>query len=110
MKERTIATRKIMERLRQDESMHQFDASSDVLSDDLDSDDDDDEDLSPGDAPDNAKPGLGGNSKPRRGNNRPHGPVINKRVYGNMMGDAEDDSGSLDSDSDLILDGDGGAA
>ena len=27
-----------------------------------------------------------------------------------MMGDAEDDSGSLDSDSDLILDGDGGAA
>ena len=25
MKERTIATRKIMERLRQDESMHQFD-------------------------------------------------------------------------------------
>ena len=27
-----------------------------------------------------------------------------------MMGDAEDDSGSLDSDSDLILDGDAGAA
>ena len=33
-----------------------------------------------------------------------------RRVYGNMMGDAEDDSGSLDSDSDLILDGDAGAA
>ena len=32
-----------------------------------------------------------------------------RRVYGNMMGDAEDDSGSLDSDSDLILDGDAGA-
>ena len=28
MKERTIATRKIMERLRQDESMHQFDGKS----------------------------------------------------------------------------------
>ena len=35
---------------------------------------------------------------------------FHRRVYGNMMGDAEDDSGSLDSDSDLILDGDGGAA
>ena len=56
-----------------------FSASSDVLSDDLDSDDDDDEDLSPGgDGPDIAKPGPGGNSKPRRGNSRPHGPVINK--------------------------------
>ena len=33
-----------------------------------------------------------------------------RRVYGNMMGDADDDSGSLDSDSDLILDGDAGAA
>ena len=58
--------------------MHFFLASSDVLSDDLDSDDDDDEDLSPGDAPDIAKPGHSGNSKPRRGNSRPHGPVINK--------------------------------
>ena len=32
-----------------------------------------------------------------------------RRVFGSMMGGTEDDSGSLDSDSDLILDGEAGA-
>lgn len=94
MKERHIATKKIMERMHQDESMHQFDgnirlansvfviimlaivtASSDVLSDDLDSDDE--EDISPG-ARQRGMANTGNNAiiKPR--NNRPHGPNANK--------------------------------
>ena len=32
-----------------------------------------------------------------------------RRVFGSMMGEGEDDSGSLDSDSDLILDGENAA-
>merc|ERR1719422_2173916 len=41
------------------------------------------------------------------GKRRPNGPAVNRRVFGNMMGgnNPEDDEGSLDSDSDLILDG-----
>lgn len=57
-------------------------ASSDVLSDDLDSDEDED-DLSPGADVMAGSNALGPNAtgaKPRnqRGNNRPHGPVVNK--------------------------------
>lgn len=97
MKERHIATKKFLERMRQDESMQQFDgsshppipltdipnyitiaASSDVLSDDLDSDDDDD--LSPDVGEDNV--GLGADASKHRQQqqrgNRPPGPVINK--------------------------------
>jgi len=102
-----MATKKILERMRQDESMQQFDASSDVLSDDLDSDEDDD-DLSPdAEGHDATNPAAVAKATHRR--NRPHGPVVNKRVFGSMMGGTEDDSGSLDSDSDLILDGEAGA-
>jgi len=113
MKERHIANKKFLERMRQDESMQQFDASSDVLSDDLDSDDDDD--LSAGAEGDldghggGGAPGAVAGKGPRQRSNRPHGPVVNKRVFGSMMGEGEDDSGSLDSDSDLILDGENAA-
>jgi hypothetical protein len=35
--------------------------------------------------------------------------LFHRRVFGSMMGEGEDDSGSLDSDSDLILDGENAA-
>ena len=56
-------------------------ASSDVLSDDLDSDDDDD--LSPVEGLDEARPGNKSRGQARgingvNGANRPNGPVVNK--------------------------------
>ena len=35
--------------------------------------------------------------------------LFHRRVFGSVMGEGEDDSGSLDSDSDLILDGENAA-
>lgn len=100
MEERHLATKKILERMRQDETLRSFEGSSDLVSDgdELDSDEDDD-DMSP----DGEVPGMpGGVPHPRPRKSRANG---NRRVFGNMMGGGDEDSGSLDSDSDLILDG-----
>jgi len=106
MEERQMATKKILERMKQDETLRSFEeGSNEMLSDDLDTDDD--EALSPGEG------GLEGENvnpedtdikgKSARAN-RPSGPVSTRRVYGSMAGPEDQDS--LDSDSDMLLDGD----
>ena len=105
MEERQMATRKILERMKHDEGLRSFEGSSDLVSDgdDMDSDEDED-DLSPDGAFGTGS--MAGSGSMRKGI-RPNGPVVNRRVFGNMMG-GDNDSGSLDSDSDLILDGEAG--
>jgi len=111
MEERQVATRKILEKMKQDENLRSFEGSSGVLSDgdELDDTDDDDEALSPIEG-DDMIPNEDGQSpqkpaKSARGN-RPSGPTNTRRVYGNMTGFEDEDS--LDSDSDMLLDGDTG--
>lgn len=111
--ERELATRRILERMRQEESGMKprggtgvgdegldSDLSTDQDSDDDDEDDDDEDDLSI----ENEKKGPVA-IKTKRHNGRPNGPGSQRRVMGTMLGEDEDDSASLDSDSDLILDG-----
>ena len=99
--------------MKQDENLRSFEGSSGVLSDgdDLDdTDDEDDEVLSPIEGDDMIPNEAGQNpqktAKSARGN-RPSGPTNTRRVYGNMTG-FDDDDDSLDSDSDMLLDGDTG--
>ena len=102
MEERQMATKKILEKMKQDESHRSFEGSSGVHSDgdDLDDTEDDDDAASnlDGETAPAAKPG-----KSAKGG-RPSGPGQSRRVYGNMTGLEDDDS--LDSDSDMLLDGD----
>eukprot|EP00090_Calanus_glacialis_P001691 TRINITY_DN11217_c0_g1_i1.p1 TRINITY_DN11217_c0_g1~~TRINITY_DN11217_c0_g1_i1.p1 ORF type:complete len:435 (+),score=171.25 TRINITY_DN11217_c0_g1_i1:48-1352(+) len=112
MEERQVATRKILEKMKQDENLRSFEGSSGVLSDGEeldDTDDDDDEALSPIDGDDMIPNEDGQNpqkpAKSARGS-RPSGPTNTRRVYGNMTGLEDEDS--LDSDSDMLLDGDTG--
>jgi len=111
MEERQVATRKILEKMKQDENLRSFEGSSGVLSDgdELDDTDEDDDALSNvggddmisnDDAQSPQKP-----AKSARGS-RPSGPTNTRRVYGNMTGLEDEDS--LDSDSDMLLDGDTG--
>ena len=107
-----VATRKILEKMKQDENLRSFEGSSGVLSDgdELDdTDDDDDEALSPIEGDDMIPNEEGQNpqkpAKSARGS-RPSGPTNTRRVYGNMTGFEDEDS--LDSDSDMLLDGDTG--
>eukprot|EP00095_Tigriopus_kingsejongensis_P010498 maker-scaffold436_size171858-snap-gene-0.33 protein:Tk10498 transcript:maker-scaffold436_size171858-snap-gene-0.33-mRNA-1 annotation:"clusterin-associated protein 1 isoform x1" len=100
--ERELSTRRILERMREEEGgMGPSGGMESDLSSDQDSDEDEDEDeddLSIA----NDKPVL----KSKKLNGRPNnGPGSQRRVMGTMLGE-DDDSGSLDSDSDLILDGD----
>jgi len=97
MEERQMATKKILEKMKQDENLRSFEGSSGPLSDDLEDSDDDDDGLSQGETG-----VVDQKAKSARGN-RPHGGT--RRVYGNMAGLDEDDD-SLDSDSDMLLDGD----
>lgn len=113
MEERQLATKKILERMKNDDSIRSLEGSSDLVSDgdDIDSDDEDDE-LSPPSAVNaKEKPATSQRvpNKNRRTTNVPNG---NRRVFGSMTGapGAEEDSGSLDSDSDLILDGENAAS
>ena len=96
--------------MKQDENLRSFEGSSGVLSDGDDLDDTDDDDaLSPVEGDDMMPNEDGQNpdkpTKSARGN-RPSGPTNARRVYGNMTG--FDDEDSLDSDSDMLLDGDTG--
>ena len=97
--------------MKQDENLRSFEGSSGVLSDGDELDDSDEEE-------DDALSGVEGDGMPNedgvapekpaksaRGN-RPSGPTNSRRVYGNMTG--FDDEDSLDSDSDMLLDGDTG--
>ena len=108
MEERQAATKKILEKMKQDESHRSFEGSSGVHSDGDDLDDTDDED----DASNLGVDGAIGEAmnettaKPAKSAKglRPSGPGQSRRVYGNMTGLEDDDS--LDSDSDMLLDGD----
>jgi hypothetical protein len=107
-----VATKKILEKMKQDENLRSFEGSSGVLSDgdELDdTDDDDDEALSPIDGdemiPNEDVQNPQKPAKSARGS-RPSGPTNTRRVYGNMTGFEDEDS--LDSDSDMLLDGDTG--
>ena len=120
MEEKQAATKKLLEKMKQDESHRSFEGSSGVHSDGEDLDDTDD------DAGSNLgeMPAMDGVKIPGK-SARPSGPKqtrwsyfyfnrtisydeqiiwIYRRVYGNMTGLEDDDS--LDSDSDMLLDGD----
>ena len=105
-----VATRKILEKMKQDENLRSFEGSSGVVSDGDELDDtDDDEDLSPVEGDDMILNEEGQNTqKPAKSakGSRPSGPTNTRRVYGNMTGFEDEDS--LDSDSDMLLDGDTG--
>lgn len=100
MEERQSATRKILEKMKQDENLRSFEGSSGPLSDDLE-DSEEEEALSQGETQGDGGLGLGQSRKSSRGS-RPMGG--SRRVYGNMNGLEDEDS--LDSDSDMLLDGD----
>ena len=110
MEERQMATRKILERMKHDETLRSFEGSSDIASDGDDIDSDDDDDMSPDGA-------FGGSMLVESGSRsnriqsqkvrRPNGPAVNRRIFGNMLGDGND-SASIDSDSDIILDAENG--
>ena len=96
--------------MKHDENLRSFEGSSDVLSDgELDTDDDEDEALSNIGGDDMISNDEGQSpqkpTKSARGG-RPSGPTNTRRVYGNMTGFEDEDS--LDSDSDMLLDGDTG--
>ena len=103
MEERQMATRKILEKMKQDESHRSFEGSSGVHSDGDDLDDTDDDDAASNLGIDQ---GMESTTKPAKSAKgaRPSGPGQTRRVYGNMTGLEDDDS--LDSDSDMLLDGD----
>ena len=108
MEERQAATKKILEKMKHDESHRSFEGSSGVQSDGDDLDDTEDEDDASNLGVDEA---LGDTmnettAKPAKSakGSRPSGPGQSRRVYGNMTGLEDDDS--LDSDSDMLLDGD----
>ena len=98
-----MATRKILEKMKQDESHRSFEGSSGVHSDGDDLDDTDDDDAASNLGIDQ---GMESTTKPAKSAKgaRPSGPGQTRRVYGNMTGLEDDDS--LDSDSDMLLDGD----
>ena len=100
MEERQQATKKILEKMKQDESHRSFEGSSGVHSDadDLDDTDDDDDAVS-NLGGDRSKPGPA----PKSSKGRPSGPGQSRRVYGNMTGLDDEDDDSLDSDSDMLL-------
>ena len=106
-----VATRTTLENMKQDENLRSFEGSSGVLSDgdELDDTDEDDEALSQAEGDDMISNNDAQNSrkpaKSARGS-RPSGPTNTRRVYGNMTGFEDEDS--LDSDSDVLLDGDTG--
>ena len=96
--------------MKRDENLRSFEGSSGVVSDGDELDDtDDDEELSPVEGDDIILNEEGSNTqkpaKSARGS-RPSGPTNTRRVYGNMTGLEDEDS--LDSDSDMLLDGDTG--
>jgi hypothetical protein len=107
-----VATRKILEKMKQDGNLRSFEGSSVVLSDgdefdDKDNDDGGDGALCPIDGGDMIPNEAGQNpQKPAKSaiGCRPSGPTNTRRVYGNMAGFEDEDS--LDSDSDMLLDGD----
>jgi len=100
MEEKQAATKKLLEKMKQDESHRSFEGSSGVHSDGDDLDDtDDDAGSNLGDMP-----GMETGGKTAGKSARPSGPKQTRRVYGNMTGLEDDDS--LDSDSDMLLDGD----
>ncbi len=100
MEEKQAATKKLLEKMKQDESHRSFEGSSGVHSDGDDLDDtDDDAGSNLGDMP-----GMDAGNKTAGKSARPSGPKQTRRVYGNMTGLEDDDS--LDSDSDMLLDGD----
>ena len=105
-----VATRKILENMKQDENLRSFEGSSGVVSDGDELDDtDDDEELSPVEGDDMILNEEGPNTqKPAKSSkgSHPSGPTNTRRVYGNMTGFEDEDS--LDSDSDMLLDGDTG--
>merc|ERR1719414_765210 len=88
MEERQMATKKILEKMKQDENLRSFEGSSGPLSDDLEDSDDDDDGLSQGETG-----VVDQKAKSARGN-RPHGGT--RRVYGDMLLDGDED----DSDDD----------
>ena len=108
MEERQAATKKILEKMKQDESHRSFEGSSGVQSDGDDLDDTEDEDDASNLGVDEAigDPMNETTAKPAKSarGSRPSGPGQSRRVYGNMTGLEDDDS--LDSDSDMLLDGD----
>merc|ERR1719511_110255 len=118
MEERQMATKKILERMKIEQSNTIEGVEGVSSGDELDSEEDDD--LSPendGFMGSNGRQGADGSIAGASGSGsggqnvranvvgkrRPNGPAVNRRVFGNMMGgnNPEDDEGSLDSDSDL---------
>merc|ERR550517_546638 len=83
MEERQMATKKILEKMKQDENLRSFEGSSGPLSDDLEDSEDDDDGLSQGET------GVVDPKAKSATGNRPHGGT--RRVYGNMAGLDEDD-------------------
>ena len=108
MEERQAATKKILEKMKQDESHRSFEGSSGVQSEGDDLDDTEDEDDASNLGVDEAigDPMNETTAKPAKSAKglRPSGPGQSRRVYGNMTGLEDEDS--LDSDSDMLLDGD----
>ena len=106
MEERQVATKKILEKMKQDESHRSFEGSSGVHSDgdDLDDTDDDEDDAGSNLGVDGGNVGPASKQGKSAKGGRPSGPGQTRRVYGNMTGLEDDDS--LDSDSDMLLDGD----
>ncbi|CAB4061312.1 CLUAP1 [Lepeophtheirus salmonis] len=100
MEERQIATKKILEKMKNEENLASFERDI-TSSEDEDDIDDDDDDILP-------KNGSNGALK-STSTNRPSGPTT-RRVYGSMISGAAEDDGeddSLGSESDILLDGDG---